>query len=114
MALSLRGVQDEYSLLFLPPPLTKCHSGLAPSELLLPLNALSETEETAGITTRSADWKLAIASKMKSGTSVRNRWLSERLKMGVLRAVSSNCSVYAKRKDECPHFRRLKNITFDV
>jgi len=45
---------------------------------------------------------------------VRNRWLSERLNMGVPRAVSSNCSVYGKRKEKCPLYRNLNNITFDV
>ena len=78
------------------------------------LNTLSETEESAGSATRSVDWKLLIASKMKSGTSVRNRWLSERLDMVVPRAVSSYCSVYSKGKDKCLYYRKLKNITFDV
>ncbi len=78
------------------------------------LVALKQTENAARVARRSADWKLAIASKMKSVTSVRNRWLSERLFLGVPRGVSSNCSVYAKRKDRCPHYKKLKSVTFDV
>ncbi len=63
---------------------------------------------------RSESWKLAIATRMKASISVTNAWLSERLHMGVARAVSSNCSVYAKRRDKCGIYRKLQNITYDV
>jgi hypothetical protein len=62
---------------------------------------------------RSDPWKLAIASKMKRETSVSNKWLSERLHMGVARGVSSNCAIYRrKREARCPHAKQLKEFTF--
>lgn len=68
------------------------------------LSAMGETETSAK---RSADWKLAIATKMKSGTS-------DRLGMGSPRSASSNCSVHAKKKEKCPRFRKLRYVNFDV
>ncbi len=37
---------------------------------------------------KSADWKVALATAMKVGTTATNRWLSEQLNMGALFAVS--------------------------
>lgn len=77
------------------------------------LRALNKTERDVTDTTRSARWKLAIASKLKRETSVSNQWLSERLHMGVARGVSSNCSVYRREHEaHCAHSERLKAFTF--
>ena len=46
---------------------------------------------------KSAPWKLALAVWLKSRTQVRNRWLAEKLHLGVATAVSRNLG----------HFRRL-------
>jgi hypothetical protein len=77
------------------------------------LKALKKSEADTTDAKRSDPWKLAIASKMKRETSVSNKWLSERLHMGVARGVSSNCAIYRKRREaRCPHARGLKNLTF--
>ena len=50
---------------------------------------------------------------MKRETSVSNKWLSERLHMGVARGVSSNCAIYRKQREaRRPHAKRLKSFTF--
>lgn len=77
------------------------------------LEALDCTEASAASERKSAPWKLAIAAKLKESTSVSNRWLSERLHMGVARGVSSNLSVYSKRKAKCPLYRGLSELKFD-
>ncbi len=46
------------------------------------------------------------------GNSPKKTYASETGRL--LCAVTSNCSIYAKRKEQCPHYRKLKNITFDV
>lgn len=78
------------------------------------LKTLGESEASAKASKYSAEWKLAVATKLRQETSVKNAWLSEHLHMGVPRGVSSLCGVYAKRKDDCPYFTRLANLTFDV
>jgi hypothetical protein len=55
------------------------------------LKALKKPEANAPDAERLARWNLAIASKMKRETSVSNKWLSERLHMGVALGVSRNC-----------------------
>jgi putative transposase len=77
------------------------------------LKALKKSEADTTDAKRSEPWKLAIASKMKRETSVSNKWLGERLHMGVARGVSSNCAIYRKQREaRCPHTKRLKNFTF--
>ena len=77
------------------------------------LKALKKSEADTTDARRSDPWKLAIASKMKRETSVSNKWLSERLHMGVARGVSSNCAIYRKQREaHCPHTKRLKDFTF--
>lgn len=78
------------------------------------LARLKQSEAAAKAAAKSAPWKLAVASKLKSHTSVRNQWLSDRLRMGTPRGVSSILSAYEKRKADCPHYRNLANLTFDV
>ena len=51
------------------------------SDLEKCLKAMSENREVARRARRSVEWKLAIASQMRSGMSMRNRWLNERLNM---------------------------------
>ena len=77
------------------------------------LNALRKSEVDTADAKRLDPWKLAIGSKMKRETSVSNKWLSERLHMGVARGVSSNCAIYRKQREaHCPHTKRLKDFTF--
>ena len=62
---------------------------------------------------RSAPWKLAIASKMKREISGSNKWLSERLHLGVTRGVSSNCALYRKQREtRGPQAKRLRGFSF--
>jgi hypothetical protein len=77
------------------------------------LKALNRTQKDVTDATRSARWKLAIASTLKRETSVSNKWLSGRLHMGVARGVSSNCAVYRREHEaHCPHSERLKGFAF--
>lgn len=78
------------------------------------LNKLGMSRISAEESAKSAPWKLAIAAKLRASTSVSNKWLSRELHMGVARGVSSNLCVYAKRRKRCPHYRKLKDLTFDV
>lgn len=59
----------------------------------------------------AADVAAKSAAQLESETSVRNKCLSEPLRMGTPRGVSSNLSAYEKRK---PHCRKLKHLTLDV
>ncbi|RKZ78480.1 MAG: hypothetical protein DRQ35_05910 [Gammaproteobacteria bacterium] len=47
-------------------------------------------------TTKSASWKIAIASKLKRECSVTNAWLTASLAMGVPKAVSSQVGRYRR------------------
>jgi hypothetical protein len=49
---------------------------------------IGQTLANIRTTRKSADWKIALASWMKTSSSVPNRWLSERLHMGAPDAVS--------------------------
>ena len=48
---------------------------------------------------KSVSWKLALASAMKSGTTVTNRWLGASLYMGSLHEVSRKVSAWARNPD---------------
>ncbi len=48
--------------------------------------------DSAQLDPKSADWKVALATWMKTHTTVNNRWLSERLHMGAPDGVSRYCS----------------------
>ncbi|MBC2604437.1 transposase [Pelagicoccus albus] len=78
------------------------------------LEALGETEASAKVALKSADWKLSIAKAMKARTSVTNAWLSKRLEMGSPRALSSNVSAYSKRCVRCGYWKALSRLQFDV
>jgi len=59
----------------------------------------------------SADWKLAVALKLKRETSVTNRWLAERLAMGSPKGVSAFCGLYAReREGVCPYSAKLRKL----
>lgn len=78
------------------------------------LEKLGESQAAARDARMSAPWKLAIAAKLKSTTSVKNAWLADKLKMGTPRGLSSNLSVYAKKSSDCNFRRKLVNLRFDV
>lgn len=75
------------------------------------LEALEIDGNQASADRKSAQWKLAIASKLKRETSVTNAWLGEKLSMGVPNAVSDYCGKYAKGVEaKCPFAKKLKNL----
>ena len=60
---------------------------------------------------KGANWKLALASKLKRETSVSNAWLAEQLHMGAPNAVSAACGRYRKDSEiKCSHARKLRNL----
>lgn len=62
----------------------------------------------------SADWKLAIAVKLKRESAVSNRWLSEALQMGAPNAVSNNCGRYQREREAaCPWAQQLRNMNYE-
>jgi REP element-mobilizing transposase RayT len=82
--------------------------------LLGALKAVRKTQADVAAGKFSAEWKLAIASKMKRETSVTNRWLSDRLNMGVANGVSSNCGVYRRlRERRCPQAQQLNKLKIE-
>lgn len=78
------------------------------------MRALGMSAEDVAQSRYSAQWKLAIASKLKRETSVSNAWLAEHLNMGVPNSVSNLCGVY-RRRDEahCRLARKLKNMKYE-
>ena len=75
------------------------------------LGRLRKTLKNAKTEKRSADWKLAVASKLKRETSVTNAWLTSHLHMGTPRSVSAICGVYQKEKTQsCKQAKKLKNL----
>ena len=78
------------------------------------LDCLGKSLSDAPNDKRSADWKLAIASKLKKETSVTNAWLTSQLHMGTPRSVSAVCGVYKRDKESsCAHSKSLKNLIID-
>lgn len=62
----------------------------------------------------SADWKLAIATKLRRESAVSNRWLSDALQMGAPNAVSNNCGRYQREREHaCPWAKRLTNMKYE-
>jgi REP element-mobilizing transposase RayT len=51
---------------------------------------------------KTAEWKLAIAAKLKEKTTAKNKWIVERLKMGATSALSHNVTVFRS-------YRRIRN-----
>ena len=47
---------------------------------------------------KSAGWKVRLASKLKAETTVTNRWLSLHLHLGALHEVSRKVSAWSRRQ----------------
>lgn len=78
------------------------------------LDCLGKSLSDAPDDKRSADWKLAIASKLKRETSVTNAWLTSQLHMGTPRSVSAVCGVYKRDKEStCVYAKSLKKLIID-
>jgi putative transposase len=74
------------------------------------LDVLGKNEMQLVKDKRSAEWKLALATWLKSQTGASNRWLGENLLMGHLQSVSKNVGVYrAKRMKSCPYAQTLSS-----
>jgi len=56
---------------------------------------------------KSADWKVAVAARMKLTTTVSNRWLSEQLDMGDLRTVGRLAGECGRGSRAKAHHKRL-------
>ena len=75
------------------------------------LALLGKTRDDSIREKRSADWKLAIATKLKRETSASNAWLSEQLHMGAPKGVSAFCGRYAKeRENNCGFAMKLRKL----
>jgi REP element-mobilizing transposase RayT len=64
------------------------------------LRHLGKTEAEIRSGLKSADWKVAIASHLKSRMLCRNGWLANRLGMGTVSGVSRACSKTLAGRDE--------------
>jgi len=62
------------------------------------LTALNKTNSDIKAEKKSAEWKLAIASILKTRTTAPNLWISKRLDMGAASTMSSNLSNYLRGK----------------
>ena len=58
--------------------------------------------------TKSADWKVALATEMKRTTTASNRWLSEQLDMGSLHTLSRLTSECRKGTRAATHYKTLR------
>lgn len=75
------------------------------------LRALGKTEGDVDKERKGAQWKLAVASRLKRRSAVSNKWVSEKLKMGNPKAMSSICGKYQREvEDKCPFAKQLKNM----
>ena len=78
--------------------------GLAPN-----YNVPMPGTHQAAADAKSAEWKVAIAAKLKAETSATNAWISERLSMGAPNAVSDYYGKYLKnRAKKCPLAKKLR------
>lgn len=78
------------------------------------MKALKKTDKDAERDPFSVNWKLAIARKLKSETSVTNAWLGKNLNMGKARSVSAICGRYAKSAmAKCAAYKKLANLRFE-
>ena len=75
------------------------HYHLALETLTALLERLDRTREDLVREGKSAPWKLALASAMKSRTTVTNRWLGASLYMCSLHEVSRKVSAWARNPD---------------
>jgi REP element-mobilizing transposase RayT len=76
------------------------------------LKAVRRSPEEIVHSCKSAEWKLAIAAWLKTGTQASNRWLSENLHLGVPAALSRNLTHYRRaRQSQDPTWERLISIS---
>ncbi len=68
-------------------------------ELASLLRRLRRPAEDLAKTSKSADWKVAVAATLKARTTVTNRWLGQALNMGGLHEVSRQVSAWHRRPD---------------
>lgn len=62
----------------------------------------------------SAPWKLAIASKLKRECSVSNAWLTQKLAMGVPKAVSAQVGRYRRQAESsCKFASKLRKLNIE-
>ena len=94
--------------------LTRFNQALWKEGLQQCLSHLGKSVEDAAVEKHSADWKLAIATKLKRETSVTNNWLTEQLRMGSPRSVSAICGVYQREREKsCKQAKSLRNLIID-
>jgi putative transposase len=76
------------------------------------LTAVKHTLPEAAKDRKSADWKLAIAAWLKTGTQVSNGWLSRRLSLGAPAALSRNLTLFRRHRQAVdPTWKRLLSIS---
>jgi REP element-mobilizing transposase RayT len=76
------------------------------------LQALHYSAQDAALAKKSAPWKLAIASWMKTRTQASNGWLSQNLFLGAPKAFSHNLSVFRRNAiPSDPSWRRLSVLS---
>lgn len=78
------------------------------------LEIAGKSSADAEVEAKSAEWKLAIACKLKRETSVTNGWLTERLSMGTPRSVSAICGKFERGQEKkSVTALALKELTID-
>lgn len=79
------------------------------------LRALKKDRADAPKEKLSADWKLAIATRLRETSSASNRWIAEKLHMGRPRSVSAICGKYKREAmKSCPHYAKIRDLTIDT
>ena len=75
------------------------------------MSALGKTNEVAQSDIKSADWKILIASVLKSKTSASNAWIAQKLNMGVPHAVSRYVGIFRQNgRDKNTEFLELSDL----
>lgn len=78
------------------------------------LRELGKSEDYIASDRLTADWKPAIAAKLRRERSVSNLWLGEKLNMGKPRSVTAISGKYVReRKGKCDFARLLKKLIID-
>ena len=67
------------------------------------------SEEEKQDQAKFANWKVAVAARMKMATTAGNRWLAEHLGMGNPHTLSRLTSECRKGRRAAPHFKRLSS-----
>jgi putative transposase len=78
-------------------------------QLKVCLKQLSKTAKDVRADPKSAPWKLAIASYLKSSTGLKNPQLCAMLNLGHPATMSNHVSIYNQtRKRKCPYYAKLQ------